>query len=74
MKLMRVATDQVVAAWAKPNSGTKKKGKLRFMARDTGELGDEWEIMAVMSIVAILVKARRNAAARNAAAGGGGGS
>ena len=31
MKLVRVATGEVVAAWARPNSGRKKKGKLRFL-------------------------------------------
>lgn len=80
MKLVRVATGEVVAAWARPNSGTKKKGKLRFMARGKGVMDDKWEVMVVISITAIIEKARRTrtsgAAAGGAAAGasaGGGG-
>jgi len=80
MKLVRVSTGEVVAAWARPNSGTKKKGKLRFMAREKGELDDRWEVMVVVSIMAIIEKARRTSnngaaaggAAAGASAGGGG--
>lgn len=66
--------------WARPNLGTKKKGKLRFMARHKGEMDARWEDMVVISILAIVEKARRtnnngSAAAgisAGAAAGGGG--
>jgi hypothetical protein len=76
MKLVRVGTGEVVAAWARPNSGTRKKGKLRFTARDRGELDDKWELMAVVSISAIIEKSRRsrnNRVIAGGAAGGGGG-
>jgi len=33
MKLVRVSTGAVVAAWTRPNIGMKKKGKLRFLVR-----------------------------------------
>lgn len=63
---------EVVAAWTGPNNGTRKKGKLRFMARENG-LGDEWEVMAVICIAAMAEKARRTKGRGGAAAGGGGG-
>ena len=71
MKLVRVSTGRVVAAWARPHGGTKKKGKLRFMAREGGELDDRWEVLVVISITALIERARR---ARNhrATAGGAG--
>jgi len=34
LKLVRASTGEVVAAWAKPKSSIRKKGKLRFLVRD----------------------------------------
>ena len=79
MKCVRARTGEVVAAWARPNSGNRKKGKMSFLMRDRG-LGDEkFETMVVVSVLSIMEKARRSknssrgAAAGGAAAGGGGG-
>lgn len=71
MKCVRVRTGEVVAAWARANSGTRKKGKMAFMMRDRG-LGDEkFETMVVISVLSIMEKARRRKnASRGAAAGG----
>ena len=79
MKLVRVKTGEVVAAWAPPNSGTRKRGKMAFLNREV--LGENFEIMTVVTILAIMEKARRGrggggaaaAAGAGAAAGGGGG-
>ncbi|KAG4429704.1 hypothetical protein IFR05_014815 [Cadophora sp. M221] len=79
MKLVRAKTGEVVVAWAPPNSGTRKRGKMAFLNRDA--LGEKFEIMAVVSILAIMEKGRRGSgggaaasgAAAGAASGGGGG-
>ncbi|KAK0107974.1 hypothetical protein ONS96_003756 [Cadophora gregata f. sp. sojae] len=78
MKLVRVRTGEVVVAWAPPNSGTRKRGKMAFLNREV--LGENFEIMAVVTILAIMEKARRGrgggaaaAAGAGGAAGGGGG-
>jgi hypothetical protein len=65
MKLVSSKTGEVVAAWA-PHS-MSKHGKMRF----TGLLGDTFEVMAVITLLAILEKARRsNRGAASGAAGG----
>jgi len=72
MKLVRVSTGEVVAVWARPNSGMKKKGKMRFMA-DRGVMGEKWETMVVISILAIMEKTRRNNKNRSRGVAGSGG-
>lgn len=79
MKLVRTKTGEVVVAWAPPNSGSRKRGKMAFLRK--AELGEQFEIMAVVSILAIMEKGRRGSGASTAAAragagaasGGGGG-
>jgi hypothetical protein len=76
---VRTSTNQVVVAWAPPSTGTRKKGKMGFL-RERGELGEDFELMAVVSMLGIMERARRNNAsagaaggiAAGAAAGGGG--
>jgi hypothetical protein len=75
MKLVRMRSGEVVAAWTRANSGYKKKGKISFLRTDKGALGEGFELMVVVSILAIMEKARRkrnNASASGAGAGGGG--
>jgi hypothetical protein len=70
MKLVRLSTGEVVAAWTGPHSGRKKVGKMRFMAGERAVFGDEFEILVVISIAAIMEKRRRaNKGARQAGAG-----
>jgi hypothetical protein len=78
MKLVRIRSGEVVAAWARANSGYKKKGKMEFLRVDRASLGEGFELMVVISILTIMEKARRQknssaAAAGGGAAGGGGG-
>ncbi|KAG9235108.1 hypothetical protein BJ875DRAFT_459989 [Amylocarpus encephaloides] len=72
-KLVRSSTGQVVAAWTGPTSGSRKKGKMSFMGGNAGdpraELGTAWELIAIISHLALAERARR---ARNSAAAGGG--
>ncbi len=68
MKLVRRSTGQVVMAWATPSMSSKKRAKVAFLG-DGERLGEEWEVLAVVSCMAILEKARRR---RNSAAAGGG--
>jgi hypothetical protein len=74
MKLVRMRSGEVVAAWTRANSGYKKKGKISFLRTDKGVLGEGFELMVVISILAIMEKARRkkknNASASGAGAGG----
>jgi hypothetical protein len=58
MKLVWAAKNEVVAAWAGPNSGTRKKGKMSFMG-DREALGPRFEVMAVISVLAIMERKRR---------------
>ncbi|KAH8598266.1 hypothetical protein B0O99DRAFT_592147 [Bisporella sp. PMI_857] len=71
MKLTRMSTGEVVAAWARPHSGNRKKGKLGFMARDRNELGDKFEVISVMAILALALKGGRKKSSCNGAAAGG---
>ncbi|KAH7346882.1 hypothetical protein BKA65DRAFT_503522 [Rhexocercosporidium sp. MPI-PUGE-AT-0058] len=66
MKLVRTKTGEVVVAWAPPNSGTRKRGKMAFLSRDA--LGEKFEVMAVVSILAIMEKGRRGSGGGAAAA------
>lgn len=74
MKLIRVKTGQVVTVYADVSFAVQKRGKMSFL--ETGkeqDLGDEWRIMVVMTLMVIL-EARRseeNTAAACAAAGAG---
>jgi hypothetical protein len=75
MKLVRMRSGEVVAAWTRANSGYKKKGKISFLRADKEALGEGFELMVVISILSIMEKARRrknNASASGAGAGGGG--
>lgn len=63
MKLVRVSTGQIVAVFASVGWAWTKIGKMAFLdagERCGGGLGDELEIMAVMSFIGILVKSRRS--------------
>lgn len=62
MKLVRVKTGEVVAAYADVSCAWTKKGKICFLGTD---LGDEWRVMVVMSLVALL-EARRRSRSSNA--------
>jgi hypothetical protein len=76
MKLVRVLRDQTLAAWAGPRSGRDKVGKMRLLVPDRTVYGERFEVMVIISIVAIMEKARRtkgSAAAAGAAAGAAGG-
>lgn len=73
MKLVLQRTGEVIAVWAPPNEGYKKKGKMAFIA-NRGSLGVLMEIAAVISVAGIMEKRRRQKKnSRGAAAGGGGG-
>jgi len=71
MKLVRASNGEVVVAWTRPNSGTREKGKMRFIG-DRNVLGEKLESMAVISLLAIVEKRRRANNASRAAGGGGG--
>ena len=51
MKLVRVKTGEVVAAYADVSCAWTKKGKICFLGTD---LGDEWRVMVVMTLLVIL--------------------
>jgi len=71
MKLVRMRSGEVVAAWTRANSGYRKKGKISFLRTDRGALGEGFELMVVVSILAIMEKARRRK--KNTSASGAGG-
>jgi hypothetical protein len=76
MKLVRKGSRDVVAAWAPPNSGTRKKGKIAFLGRGKDprdEFGGVWEMMVVISILSLMEKGRRRNNSSAAGGGGGGG-
>ncbi|KUJ16717.1 uncharacterized protein LY89DRAFT_669181 [Mollisia scopiformis] len=50
MKLVRMKTGEVVVVYAKVSCAVKKIGKMRFLEV---ELGNEFQVMAVMSLIAI---------------------
>lgn len=70
-KLVRVKTGEVVAAWTLPGMSTKKKGKMSFLG-NREVLGDKFELMAVICMLGIMEKARRNKSHAAGGAGGGG--
>ena len=70
-KLVRVRTGQVIAAWTYPGMSVTKKGKMSFLG-NREEFGDVFEVLAVVSIVAIMEKLRRQKKSRGVAGGGGG--
>ncbi|KAL2063779.1 hypothetical protein VTL71DRAFT_5584 [Oculimacula yallundae] len=58
MKLLRVGTGEVVAAWTPASSGRNKRGNMSFMGnRDV--YGDAFEIIVVITIAGIIEKRRR---------------
>ncbi|CAG8954446.1 hypothetical protein HYFRA_00006074 [Hymenoscyphus fraxineus] len=61
-KLVRCNTDQVVAAWARPRHGDRKKGKLAFLGSNGDprlELGIVFEIATVITICVLVGQGRR---------------
>ena len=66
-KCVREKTGEVVAAWARPNSGYKKKGKMRFLMRDR-MADDRFETCVVITMLAIMEKLRRTK--KNSSRGG----
>lgn len=60
-----------MAAFAYPDMSMNKKGKVAFVG-NRGMLGEGFEVLVVMSILAIIEKERR-AKKANAAVGAGGG-
>lgn len=74
MKLVRSSTGQTVAAWTGPNAGSRKKGKMAFLGNNGDprfELGIAFEIVTVITVTALVEKAKRNN--NGAAAGAAGG-
>lgn len=71
MKCVRVKTGEVVAVWARPNEGYKKKGKMSFLMRERSLRDDRLETMVVVTMLAIMEKLRRKKKSRRGAAGGG---
>ncbi|KAH7384897.1 hypothetical protein BKA64DRAFT_646338 [Cadophora sp. MPI-SDFR-AT-0126] len=59
MELVRVRSGRVVAVYVSVNLAVRKKGKMRVLREDGDGLGREFEMMAVMSLVAILEAQRR---------------
>lgn len=70
MKLIRVRTREVVAVYANVNLSVKKTGKMSFLMseKDGLDLGYEFQLMAVMSVLSLLVERRRGARANFAGA------
>lgn len=63
MKLLRVKTNEIVAVYARVSCAVKKRGKIKFLTgegRKGDELGNGFELVAVMSLVSILEVERRN--------------
>ncbi len=69
-KCTRISTGEVVAVFTHPDMAYKKKGKFAFVGNGL-VLGEGFEVMAVMSILAIMEKERRAKNNRNGAVGGG---
>jgi hypothetical protein len=69
MKLVRMRSGEVVAAWTRANSGHEKKDKISFLTEDRRVLGERFELMAVISVLAMIEKARKK---NNSASSGGG--
>jgi hypothetical protein len=58
-KCVRIGTGEVVAAWAKPDLSYNKKGKMMFLSPNRGALGEQFEVMAVITIASIMEQDRR---------------
>lgn len=58
-KCMRVSTGEVVAAWAVPDLSARKKGKVAFLG-DRGMLGEGFEVLCLVSLLAVWERERRN--------------
>lgn len=60
-KLVRAATNEVVAlymsSWSKGEVGKEQEGYLRF-GREDGGLGKEFELVVVMSVLAVFRNSR----------------
>ncbi|TVY36339.1 hypothetical protein LOCC1_G008667 [Lachnellula occidentalis] len=72
MKLV-TAGGNVVAAWAPPKIGNKKQGKMAFIGGAREELGGVWEVMVVITVLALMERRRRSNNSAGGGAGGGGG-
>ncbi|KUJ21143.1 uncharacterized protein LY89DRAFT_778759 [Mollisia scopiformis] len=71
-KCIRVATGEVVAAFTHPDMSRNKKGKMAFLG-DRAGLGEGFEVLCVMAMLAIMEKERRAKRSRNGAVAGGAG-
>ncbi|RDW69655.1 hypothetical protein BP6252_08675 [Coleophoma cylindrospora] len=61
MKLVRSSTGEVVAVYANIRFRLSKKGKMAFVGSGTaGQLGGDWELLALLSLMAILERGRRD--------------
>ncbi|KAE8444476.1 hypothetical protein EG329_000460 [Mollisiaceae sp. DMI_Dod_QoI] len=58
MKLVRVKTDEVIVVYAKVSCAMKKTGKMKFL--NGSMLGNDFQIMAAMSLLSILEVEKRN--------------
>jgi hypothetical protein len=70
MKLIRVSTGEVIAVYANVSISVKKKGRMSFLMSEMSEmdLGFEFQLMAVMSVLSILEIERRRGEMTNAGA------
>lgn len=66
MKLVRTSTNETVAVYAGlgqtslENNPSRVVGMFRFLRGEgTGDLEEDWEILAVMSILSVVEKGRR---------------
>jgi len=64
-KCVRVSTGEVVAVFTHPSMSFDKRGKMGFLG-DRSNLGEAFEVLAVMGVVAIVEQERRARRRRNA--------
>ncbi|PVH77605.1 hypothetical protein DL98DRAFT_517315 [Cadophora sp. DSE1049] len=63
-KCVRVSTGEVVAVFTHPSMSFDKRGKMAFLG-DRANLGEAFEVLAVMGLVAVVEKERRARKQRN---------
>ncbi len=61
-------TGEALAAWTLPGRSKQKKGKMSFLG-NREMLGEKFELMAVICMLGIMEKARRNKSAAGGSAG-----
>ena len=66
MKLVRLQTGEIVATYADVSFALYKRGKMVFLDEGEGRegLGDQWRVMVVMTLLAMLEQ-RRIAASKS---------